>query len=206
MPLYYISAEKYSKKNASGFDAQRNCFHCSSKPLSSAIEAAWHRGCCPHDRGRKKSCLFTYLFSLSIGILDDVDLSALHLLAVDATAQTVVNSHYLKTLCSRSRDTCRCKLQLNTIGWTAFPKASCGTYCIGVGAIQWSRVNIVGRCAGGNLDAVSIHVVSSDIVGTAAQDFRGCQSASSSSTPCCLYHSSGIGFAFLLTDIPRGRG
>ena len=119
-----------------------------------------------------KSCLFTYLFSLSIGILDDVDLSALHLLAVDATAQTVVNSHYLKTLCSRSRDACRCKLQLNTIGWTAFPKASCGTYCIGVGTIQWSRVNIVGRCAGGNLDAVSIHVVASDIVGTAAQDFE----------------------------------
>jgi len=41
LPLYYISAEEYSKKNASGFDAQRNCFHCSSKPLSSAIEAAW---------------------------------------------------------------------------------------------------------------------------------------------------------------------
>ena len=41
LPLYYISAEEYSKKNASGFDAQRNCFHCSSKPLLSAIEAAW---------------------------------------------------------------------------------------------------------------------------------------------------------------------
>lgn len=41
LPLYYISAEEYSKKNASGFDAQRNCFRCSSKPLSSAIEAAF---------------------------------------------------------------------------------------------------------------------------------------------------------------------
>lgn len=41
LPLYYISAEEYSKKNASGFDAQRNCFRCSSKPLLFAIEAAW---------------------------------------------------------------------------------------------------------------------------------------------------------------------
>ena len=45
LPLYYISAEEYSKKNESGFDAQRNCFRCSSKPLLSAIEATWL--CCP---------------------------------------------------------------------------------------------------------------------------------------------------------------
>lgn len=58
-----------SMPNAIAFVAHRSRFHLPSKPLG--IEVV-----CPHDRGRKKSCLFTYLFSHSIGILDDVDLSA----------------------------------------------------------------------------------------------------------------------------------